>query len=117
MLDAAREVGEFVGDSSFEEFCKNRLLVNGVVRSLEVIGEAAAQLSAELKQSLKEIPWRDIVSMRNRLVHAYFDIDYNVVWRTVKNDVPMLIGQLKLVFEKTTGDDARNIRNEGSTMT
>ena len=117
MLDAAQEVGEFVGDSSFEEFCKNRLLVNGVVRSLEVIGEAAAQLSAELKQSLKEIPWRDIVSMRNRLVHAYFDIDYNVVWRTVKNDVPMLIGQLKLVFEKTTGDDARNIRNEGSTMT
>ena len=84
MLDAAQEAEGFVANSSFDAFCDNRLLANGVVRSLEVIGEAAAQVSSEQKDSLKEIPWRDIVSMRNRLIHAYFDINYNVVWRTVK---------------------------------
>jgi uncharacterized protein with HEPN domain len=106
MLDAAQEVEGFVANSSFDEFCENRLLANGVVRSLEVIGEAAAQVSAELKDSLKEIPWRDIVSMRNRLIHAYFDINYNVVWRTVKNDVPKLAAQLKLILgqAKSSGD-------------
>lgn len=109
MLDAAREVEEFVGDSSFDAFCDNRLLVNAVVRSLEVLGEAAAQVSAELKNSLKEIPWRDIVSMRNRLIHAYFDINYQVVWRTVKNDVPMLVAQLQVILgqpKNSRGDEA-----------
>ena len=99
MLDAAREIEGFVGNSSFGEFLDNRLLVNGVVRSLEVIGEAAAQVSAELKNDLIDIPWRDIVSMRNRLIHAYFDINYQVVWRTVKNDLPTLVAQLKPLLE------------------
>ena len=58
MLDAAQEVREFMGAHSYDDFCENRLLVNGVVRSLEVIGEAAAQISPELKKNSSEIPWR-----------------------------------------------------------
>ena len=100
MLDAAQEVRDFMGAHSYDDFCENRLLVNGVVRSLEVIGEAAAQISPELKKNSSEIPWRDIVSMRNRLIHAYFDINYKVVWRTAKEDVPMLIEQLKRILEQ-----------------
>ena len=97
MLDAAQEAEGFVANSSFDAFCDNRLLANGVVRSLEVIGEAAAQVSSEQKDSLKEIPWRDIVSMRNRLIHAYSDIDLNVLWKTVLEDLPPLIAELEKI--------------------
>jgi len=98
MLDAAEEVAEFIGGTSFEDFCKNRLLVNGVVRCLEVVGEAAAQVTPDCKKNHGEIQWRDIVSMRNRLIHAYFDVNHEVVWQTSKNDVPMLIAQLKKIL-------------------
>ena len=100
MLDAAHEVFEFTGDVSFDDFKKSRLLVNAVVRSLEVLGEAASQMSSEFRERHREIQWRDIISMRNRLIHAYFDIDYQVVWRTVKEDLPELIKQLRQILQQ-----------------
>jgi len=99
MLDAAQEACEFLGDTSFADFKRNRLLINGLVRSIEVIGEAASQVSSEFRASHGKIPWRDIISMRNRLVHAYFDVDYSVVWRTVKDDLPQFIKQLKEILK------------------
>lgn len=89
-----------MGEVSFEEFKNNRLLANGIVRSFEVIGEAASQMSSEWRESHGQIPWRDIISMRNRLVHACFDINYSVVWRTVKEDLPQFIKQLKKIIDQ-----------------
>jgi uncharacterized protein with HEPN domain len=72
------------------------------VKSVEVIGEAVSRLSLELKDAHSEIAWREIVGMRNRLVHVYFDIDVGLVWDTVQNDLPVLIAQIEpLVPEET----------------
>ncbi len=79
MLDACREASEFIRDLSYKEFEQNRLVGNAVVRSLEVAGEAAARLTSEFKDKHDTIEWHVIVGMRNRLIHAYFDINYRSI--------------------------------------
>ena len=102
MVDAATEAITFVGEFSFAEFRQNRMMVQAVVRSLEIVGEAANQLTSDFKNKNPEIDWRTIIGMRNRLIHAYFDIDYQVVWKTVKEDLPSFIEQLKILLAKTS---------------
>jgi uncharacterized protein with HEPN domain len=60
-----------------------------------VIGEAASRVTAEMRAELHQIPWADVVGMRNRLVHAYFDVDLDQVWRTVRDDLPPLAAELR----------------------
>lgn len=99
MLDAAREVGEFVQGRTREDLDRDRLLVRGVTKSIEIIGEAAGRVSAGFRAVHSEIPWRDAVSMRNRLVHGYFDIDLDILWRTATVEVPELTRLLEQLLE------------------
>ena len=78
-----------------EEFCENRKLSNATVRSLEIIGEAASQITIDFRAKYPAIEWRDIIAMRNVLIHAYFDINHEVVWKAAKEDIPILISQLE----------------------
>jgi len=71
------------------------MVCQAVVRSLEIVGEAAAQISLAYREAHPEVSWSKIIGMRNRIVHAYFDIDYEMVEKTVKLDLPSLIEQLK----------------------
>lgn len=71
------------------------MLVHSLVRCLEIIGEAAARISDEGKAALPQIPWNSIVGMRNRLIHAYFDINLDTVWQTVKEELPELLKVLE----------------------
>jgi uncharacterized protein with HEPN domain len=68
----------------------DRMLVLSLVKELEIIGEAAGKVSAAIRAQYGTIPWQDISGMRNRLIHAYFDIDLDVVWTTVTKDLPPL---------------------------
>ena len=68
------------------------------VKEVEIIGEAAYQIAQATRDNLPEIPWEDIVGMRHRLVHAYFDINLNILWRTVQEDLPVLVAALKSVM-------------------
>jgi uncharacterized protein with HEPN domain len=99
MLDAALEIQQYVQSSTREDLNRDRKLVHSLVRLLEIIGEAATQLSEELRKSTPEIPWPIMIGMRNRLIHAYFSINLNVVWSTSTEDVPPLIVQLNRLLE------------------
>ena len=66
------------------------MIQNAVVRELEIIGEATRSLPEEFRREHPDIEWGDIIAMRNRLVHAYFDVDLNVLWEVVHNDLPVL---------------------------
>lgn len=79
-----------------EDFVKSWPLVDASIRRIEIIGEAANKISSDFKNKHKEIPWRDIIGMRNVLIHEYFDIDENEVWKTIKKDLP----QLKKLIKK-----------------
>ena len=95
MLEAALEALEFARGATREDLDSNRVLAYALVRCLGIFGEAARQVSLETRQDHPAIPWQDIIGMRNRLVHAYYDINYDVVWQTVKDDLPPLIEALE----------------------
>ena len=97
MLDAAKEALSFVQGKKRGDLDQDRQLVLSLIRLIEVIGEAAAQVAAEFQKAHPEVPWAVIVGMRNRLIHAYFDVDLDRVWDTVKDDLPELVVQLKKV--------------------
>jgi len=99
MLDAAREAMDFLGDRSVGALKANRMLLLAIVKDLEVIGEAAARLPASTQLQLPNIPWPDVIGMRHRLVHAYYDIDVEVVWQTVAQDLPPLVQQLRAALD------------------
>jgi len=95
MRDAAREALEFAAGRSRAALDEDRMLVLALVKAIEIIGEAASQISQPTRQRLTRIPWPAIVTMRHRLVHAYFDINLDTVWNTVIEDVPELLAELE----------------------
>jgi uncharacterized protein with HEPN domain len=69
------------------------------LRNLEILGEAASRVSPAFREAHPSIPWRDMIDMRNRLVHAYFDIDLDIVWKTVVDALPLLLEELSLLLD------------------
>ncbi len=100
MLDAAREAIEFVQDKTRADLNSDRMLLLSLVKEIEIVGEAANQVSKAAREQLPGIPWADIVGMRNRLIHAYFDINLEILWRTVQHDLPPLIAVLERVLKR-----------------
>jgi uncharacterized protein with HEPN domain len=98
ILDAAREALRFTRDRRREELDHDRQLTWALVKAIEIIGEAAGQLSEEARGSLPSIPWRNIVGMRNRLVHAYFDINLDILWKTVVDGLPPIVAELEPII-------------------
>jgi len=91
MLDAAREAIEFARNSRRKDLDSDRKLTLALVKDVEIIGEAAYQIAEDTQRALPEIPWEDIIGMRHRLVHAYFDINLDILWKTVEEDLPPLV--------------------------
>lgn len=94
ILQRIRRVARFVRGMEREEFLADEKTCDSVVRNLEVIGEAAGRLPAEFRGSHPEVPWRRIIGLRNRVVHAYFDVDLELVWQIVQHELPELEGTL-----------------------
>ena len=87
-------------ENSFEEFMKNERLSKAICRSLEIIGEACNKIHPDIKGMYPYIPWREISDIRNKIIHHYFGIDYDIVWDTVKTDIPELQENITLIINK-----------------
>ncbi len=98
MLEAAREAISFAEGRSRTDLDDNRMLFHSLVRNMEIIGEAASQVSRELRDARSGLPWADVVGMRNRLIHAYFDVDPDIIWDTVTQDLPLLVVALSVLI-------------------
>jgi len=94
ILVAADAVAEYTASRTCESFVANGLLRSAVVHQLTIVGEAASQLSPELRERHPDIPWLEIRGLRNIIVHNYFGIDWEEVWRTATGDVPLLRTQV-----------------------
>lgn len=104
MLDAALQAMSFVQDRARGDLDTDAQLRFALLRAFEVLGEAASRASAELRAANPEIPWRQVVSTRNRLIHAYFDIDLDIVWTTVKHSLPTLVPILEHILRPEPPD-------------
>ena len=99
MLDAAKEATGYVIERSIQDLTNDRLIALGLVKLIEIIGEAAANISTEYKTNHPQIPWSEIIGMRNRLVHAYFDINLEILWQIIQESLPLLIDELEKLPE------------------
>lgn len=100
MLEATREALGFVENKTRTDLEENRLLALGLMKCIEIIGEAASKVSREGRQAYPRILWVDIIGMRNRLIHAYVDVDLDILWETVTHDLPSLIPLLEAILAK-----------------
>jgi len=99
MLDAAQQAQAFIQDKRRNDLDDDLKLVWALVKAIEIIGEAACQISPETRTQTPEIPWEKVIGMRHRLVHAYFDIDLDILWKTVQDGLPPLVAALKAALE------------------
>jgi uncharacterized protein with HEPN domain len=90
MLEAAEAIAGFIAGRDRAALDADRMLLFAVVRAVEVLGEAASRMSAETRLAVPAVPWSKITAMRNRLVHAYFDIDRDILWKTAAEEIPAL---------------------------
>lgn len=100
ILGAINKIHKYVRDLSFEEFSKNDEKKDAVVRNLEIIGEAAGKINAQLRRKYLSIEWRDIMDMRNRLIHEYFGVDFMIVWDVVKKELPILKKKIEKIVKR-----------------
>lgn len=87
---------------SFEEFTQDKKTINAVIRSLEVIGEAAKNIPKSIKSKYPRVPWKKMAVMKDKLIHQYFGVDLQTVWKTIQEDMPQVKTLIKQVKEETT---------------
>ena len=97
--DALHEVRQFVEGTGYEGFLEDRMMQNAVMRSFEVVGEAARLVSPEFRDAHPDVPWRLMGHFRNKLIHDYFALDLEVIWNTATEDAPMLLAQIEGLVE------------------
>lgn len=100
MLENAQRGIRFVKGIKYEDFAKDDKTVYAVIRTVEIIGEAAGNIPENVRAKYPDIPWRDIRGMRSKLVHHYFGINMEVVWQTIHEDLPSLVTPLKKIIKQ-----------------
>ena len=94
-MKAIADIKSHTNGLDFDSFSKNILVQDGVMRKLEIIGEASKRLSDEVRDSVSEIPWKEICGMRDKLIHDYFGVDLMAVWKTATEDTQVLKNALE----------------------
>ncbi len=100
MLSHAQEAVELLGEASREELGRDRVMQLALTHLVEILGEAGNRVSQANQQKNPKIPWAQIIGMRNRLVHGYDVIDFDILWDTITNDLPPLITTLKEIVKE-----------------
>ncbi|MCB0497499.1 MAG: DUF86 domain-containing protein [Cyclobacteriaceae bacterium] len=100
ILDECFFINSETESISKEEFLRNETLKRAVTRSLEIIGEASKKLPTEAKERWENVEWRSMAGMRDKLIHDYFGVNYNIVWDVIKNKIPTVTSQIELIIEK-----------------
>jgi len=99
ILDSIKWIENYVSDISQEQFLEDHLVQDAVIRQIEIIGEASKKISDSLQLVYLLIPWKDIAGMRNKLIHGYFGVDIEAVWKTVSTDIPLLKAQIDNIIK------------------
>ena len=99
MILCCEKITKFVGTFTLEEFLEDALVYDAVFRNLEILGEAAKHIPAEVKAMMPDLAWREIIGMRDRIAHGYFTIKTDVIWNAIKVEVPLLLSTLQ-AFKK-----------------
>lgn len=99
ILDSINDVVNFIDGMEFEDFINDKKTIYSVVRAIEIIGEAAKNVPEQIRTKYPDVPWKQMAGMRDKLIHEYFGVDLEILWKTAKDDVPQLETPISKVFE------------------
>lgn len=108
--DSINKVEQFVEGLSFEDFVNDDKTVSAVIRKLEIIGEATKNIPSSTKQKYPQLNWRGMAGMRDKLIHNYFGVDFEILWKVIKEDIPNIKPLVKQIL-----DDLEKGDNTGET--
>lgn len=94
IMDSIQAIETYIESMDYKHFINDRKTYTATIRELEIIGEATAKVSDDVKGRYPEIPWQQIKAFRNKIVHEYFGIEFEIVWDIVKNELPFLKDQI-----------------------
>jgi uncharacterized protein with HEPN domain len=100
--DSADKIVRYVCSMTFDDFCDDSKTVDAVIRNLEIIGEATKSVSESLKIQTPEIAWRGMAGLRDRLIHNYFGVDVEIVWKIATDEVPRLLERLRKLYPEVS---------------
>lgn len=100
IIDCMGKIEEFVGNMELKDFVKDDKTNSAVVRKLEIIGEATKNLPESLRRKYKELPWIEMSKMRDKIIHFYFGVDYEIVWKVIKERLPQIKSELTKILEE-----------------
>ncbi|UCD86107.1 MAG: DUF86 domain-containing protein [Deltaproteobacteria bacterium] len=98
MADASRKAVNFALGRERSDLDKDEMLALAIIRLLEIVGEAAKGIPEDIRRNHPEIPWNQVTGTRDRLIHGYYDVDNDIVWAIVTNDLPTLITELEKII-------------------
>ena len=99
IFDAISRIDEYTQTMNYNDFASNHLVQDGVIRQIEIMGEATKKLSESIRNKYPDVPWKDMAGMRDKLIHHYFGVDMEAVWDTTKKDVPVLREKIESIIE------------------
>jgi len=97
IINCIKKIRKFIKGIERKEFAKNELIQDAIIRNFEVIGEASKKISPGFKNEHQNIPWKEISGMRDKLIHDYLGVDTEVIWKTIEQDLPFLLKELKKI--------------------
>ena len=101
ILESGNAILEYIKGISLEKFCNDRKTYSAVIREFEIIGEAVGKLPDDVKQRYHDVEWQDIKDFRNLLMHEYFGVDLEIVWKVIEEDLPGLLKTINEVMKET----------------
>ena len=90
IITSIGKIESYTNNLTFKKFASNPLIIDGVVRNIEIIGEASKNIPHEIQNKFSDIPWQKLRGIRNRIVHEYFDVDLTIIWFIIENELPSL---------------------------
>lgn len=101
ILESCKKIASYTKEKTEEEFANDPKTIDAVIRNIEIVGEAASKIPQEARGKILQVPWKEVVAMRNKVIHEYFDINIPIVWETVQNDIPILQKNIQKALKDT----------------
>lgn len=109
--EASQNISQFISGMTWEEFSQDQKTIYAVVRAFEIIGEASKKVPLSVRKRHPKVPWKQMAGMRDKLIHEYFGVNFEVLWKTTQEDIPLVQQLIALVLKEESSKTQQSSRS------